>query len=228
MSRRKHGGGRRRAALEHEEPFRSCAACRASRPRHEMLRFARSPDGAVGFDVRARLEGRGVWTCARAMCLRRAVDKAAFERAFDAPVLVQPDPLAAAVRAALWGEAAAGLGLLRRAARLAAGREDVRRALSDGRVVAVVLASDLSERTRREVEALAGELLVVSGPGQVAIGNAIGRKPTGVLGVLGGPRAELLLSDLRRAASFDEQRTGPSAPPSHGPGGDPDGPERSP
>lgn len=202
MSRKKQGGGKRRKALDHDEPFRTCVACRASRPRDEMLRFARAPDGALGFDVRARLPGRGAWTCARPECVRRAVEKGGFERAFEAPVLARPAPLADAVAAALGGEVSAGLGLLRRAGRLAAGRDDVARALEAGTVTAFVLSSDLSERTRRDVEARAGGLPVVTGPAQAEVGRAVGRKPTGVLGLLGGPRAELVLADLRRLSLF--------------------------
>lgn len=202
MSRKKQGGGKRRKALDHDEPFRTCVACRASRPRDEMLRFARAPDGALGFDVRARLPGRGAWTCARPECVRRAVEKGGFERAFEAPVLARPAPLADTVAATLAGEVSAGLGLLRRAGRLAAGRDDVQRALEAGTVTALVLSRDLSERTRREVATRAGQLPVVPGPSQEEVGRAVGRKPTGVLGLLGGPRAEVLLQDLRRLSLF--------------------------
>src|SRR5688572_28021735 len=105
-----------------------------------MLRFARAPDGAVGFDVRAQLPGRGAWTCASEACVRKAVDREAFQRAFDAPVIAKADELAAQVRATLTAEALAGLGMLRRTGTLAAGRDDVERALQGGAVGAVVVA----------------------------------------------------------------------------------------
>jgi predicted RNA-binding protein YlxR (DUF448 family) len=172
-----------------------------------MLRFARAPDGTVGFDVRARLGGRGAWTCARETCVKRAVDKGGLARAFEAPAIAQAQELAASVRATLEGEAMNALGLLRRSTRLAAGRDDVTRQLADGRVTALVLALDLSARTRREVISTAvsptGAVLpVVSVASQQQLGTAIGRKPTGVLALLEGPRARHALSDLVRLASF--------------------------
>lgn len=211
MSRKKQGGGKRRKALDHDEPFRTCVACRTSSPKDGMLRFARSPDGAVGFDVRARLPGRGAWTCAVEACVRKAVTASAkgggLERAFEEPVIANADALAASVRATLEDEAMKGLGLLRRSTRLGAGRDDVARHLAGGRVKALVLAADLSDRTRRDVDRLAvtstGEPIpVVTAATQERLGAAIGRKPTGVLALLDGPRATHVLADLHRLASF--------------------------
>lgn len=167
-----------------------------------MLRFARAPDGALGFDVRARLPGRGAWTCAKAACVTKAIDKGGFERAFEEPVLGAADVLVAFISTTLESEAMHGLGLLKRSARLAAGRDDVSRAFNAGLVNALVLATDLSERSRREVTEGRTALHTVTVATQERFGSAIGRKPTGVLALLDGPRAAHVLSDLERLASF--------------------------
>ena len=215
MSRKKQGGGKRRQALGHDEPFRACVACRTSSPKVEMLRFARAPDGTVGFDVRARLPGRGAWSCAAEPCVKKAVDKGGLARAFEAPVIVVAELLAASVLATLEDEAMKGLGLLRRSTRLGAGRDDVARHLADGRVSALVLAQDLSERTRRDVLLLTqregGALPVVTVASQQRLGAAVGGKPTGVLALLLGPRAAHVLADLRRLASFVPTRLAQAA-----------------
>ena len=70
MSRRKQGGGKRRAARGDEEAMRTCIACRAVSPRDAALRFVRAPDGAVLLDVRSKLPGRGAHTCPRAACVQ--------------------------------------------------------------------------------------------------------------------------------------------------------------
>jgi predicted RNA-binding protein YlxR (DUF448 family) len=173
-----------------------CVACRTSRPADELLRFARAPDGSLGFDVRGKLSGRGAWTCASPACVQKAIDKGGFERAFEAPVLTKG--LAAAVGSILETEVLQGLGLLRRAGRLVAGREEVARNL--GAATALVVARDLSARTRGDVDKLG--VVAVPGPNMDAIGKAIGRKPTGVLAALGGPASDRLVKDLRRLADW--------------------------
>lgn len=176
-----------------------------------MLRFARAPDGAVCFDVRARAHGRGAWTCASSTCVTRAVQKEAFARAFDEPVVVAHPALLDAVVATMAAEVRAGLGLVRRAGGLAAGREEVARVIGQGvggrGVVALVLAIDLSARTVADARRLVTQgpddvdttVAVVVGPAMAEVGVAIGRKPTGVLAVSGTPRARQLIVDLQRA-----------------------------
>ena len=64
---KKKGKGRKALGLTaYDGPVRMCIVCRKSGGPDEHLRFARSPDGAVGFDVKARLPGRGAWVCATA------------------------------------------------------------------------------------------------------------------------------------------------------------------
>jgi predicted RNA-binding protein YlxR (DUF448 family) len=167
----------------------------------------RAPDGAVAFDVRARLDGRGAWTCARAACVARAVDKGGFARAFEAPIIADAD-LVGAVRAVLSREVLQALGLLRKAGQLVAGRDEVARAVVDGAAVGgggaatLVLAADLSANSRAEVEPLLATR--ANGPPMADIGAAIGRKPTGVLLVRPGPRGGSLLEDLLRAERLAE------------------------
>lgn len=101
MRKRKHGGGRRRRALGHTVPYRSCVACRRSAPAAALVRFSRAPDGAVLPDVAASARGRGAWTCPSAGCVTRALERGGFERAFQAPVLGAPATLVQTVQRAL-------------------------------------------------------------------------------------------------------------------------------
>lgn len=186
-----------------------CVACRASAPRQEMLRFARGPDGAVAFDVRARLDGRGAWTCPQAACIEKARTRGGFERAFEEPVIFDGD-LVARVREILSAEILLGLGLVRRAGALVAGRDEVARAVERtaertaerGPTDVLVLAADLSARSRGDVKDLAA--VAIAGPPMADIGAAIGRKPTGVLLLKSTPRGRQLIDDLRRAERLAE------------------------
>ncbi|MCC7071036.1 MAG: YlxR family protein [Deltaproteobacteria bacterium] len=101
MRKRKHGGGRRRRALGHTAPHRSCAACRRVAPADQLVRFWRAPDGAVVLDLARTAGSRGAWTCADAACVGRALERGGFARAFQAAVLGAPSTLVQAVARAL-------------------------------------------------------------------------------------------------------------------------------
>lgn len=198
--RRKHGGGRRRAATGAETPERTCVACRETAPKEGLLRFVRAPDGGVGFDVRARMDGRGAWTCPRPECIERAVERGGFARAFSAPVLVSSD-LVADVRAALLHDVLNGLSLLRRQSLLWPGRTEASKRFATGEAAHVVAAHDLSARSSRELAELLGpEAVVLPGPSKEAIGRALGRRETGVVGFASGPLAGRVVRDLERWA----------------------------
>ena len=167
------------------------------------MRYVRAPDGAMALDVRARVESRGAYTCPNPSCVRRAVERGGFQRAYDAAVIVDAEQLVLCVSTVLEGEVLAGLGLARRASQLVAGREESWRAHATNRATALVVARDLSDRSRNEVtEALAGRVEALVGPTKESMGCAIGRKPTGVVALLSGSIITRVSADLRRASGF--------------------------
>jgi uncharacterized protein len=56
-------------------------ACRTARPKRELLRIVRTPDGLVVADPTGRLAGRGAYVCNDAACIERAITKGALGRA---------------------------------------------------------------------------------------------------------------------------------------------------
>lgn len=202
---RKRKGGRGRRALKlgpDDGPRRSCIVCRASGETDALLRFARAPDGAVGFDVGERLPGRGAWVCATTTCLTKATDPkhGGFARAFDAAVVFDGAVLRDDVKALLRAQVLERLGLLRRRGALITGREEVLRRVAD--LAAIGLASDLSDGSRHELSERATVPLIAL-PTMPEVTAAIGHdKPVGVVGV---PRVEGagLLAALRRWHSLE-------------------------
>ncbi len=194
-----------------DEPMRSCVACRAVVSKDDALRFVRAPDGSVGFDVRARLDGRGASTCADPKCVLLAVERGAFGRAFDAAVVVEAQALQRDVAAVLAATTLQSFGLAYRAGQLVAGRDEVLRAFVAGGVDLVVVAHDLSERSRAELhERLPDGTELVTGPGKQQIGDALGKKPVGVVAVLKGSAARRARLDALREARFLGLLAGPS------------------
>ena len=67
-------------------PMRQCLGCREMRPKRELLRVVRSPEGAVTLDLRGTASGRGAYVCPNAECLKRAIKTKALSRAFETEI----------------------------------------------------------------------------------------------------------------------------------------------
>ena len=71
-------------------PMRQCLGCRELKPKKELIRVVRSPQGEVSLDFKGKLPGRGAYVCPNPACLAKARKSKALERAFSAPL---PDPM---------------------------------------------------------------------------------------------------------------------------------------
>lgn len=67
-------------------PMRQCVGCREMRPKKELIRVVRAPDGAIELDFKGKAPGRGAYVCPDSGCLAKARKAKALSRAFDAPV----------------------------------------------------------------------------------------------------------------------------------------------
>ena len=54
-------------------PMRMCVGCRQMKPKKELLRVVRSPEGEVSLDPTGKKPGRGAYCCYSADCLKRAL-----------------------------------------------------------------------------------------------------------------------------------------------------------
>ncbi len=68
------------------EAMRQCMGCREMKPKRELIRVVRSPQGEVSIDFRGKMPGRGAYVCRDAECLKRALKTKAFDRAFGVSV----------------------------------------------------------------------------------------------------------------------------------------------
>ena len=84
------------SAVPKKIPMRQCVGCREMKPKKELIRVVRSPEGEVSLDPRGKLPGRGAYVCPDPECLRRARKSRALERVFGVPL---PDPVYAALEA---------------------------------------------------------------------------------------------------------------------------------
>jgi uncharacterized protein len=61
-------------------PKRTCIACHAVRPKRELVRIVRTPEGAVMVDETGKRSGRGAYLCPRRECWETALAKRQLER----------------------------------------------------------------------------------------------------------------------------------------------------
>lgn len=195
--------GRRKKALQQVDPHRMCIVCRASKPNDELLRFARAPDGAIGFDIKAVLPGRGAWVCATVACLDKATEAkhGGFARAFEEAVVFDGAVVKDTVRRLLVGEVLSRLGLLRRQGSLIVGRDDVIRQVE--RLAFVGIAADLSANSRKEVseawKSLPTPPTTLPLPPMADLADALGTRAVGVVGVANNAHADGLAVAIHKA-----------------------------
>ncbi len=67
-------------------PMRQCVGCREMKPKKELIRVVRSPEGTVSLDLKGKLPGRGAYVCPDLECLKRARKSRALERVFSTPL----------------------------------------------------------------------------------------------------------------------------------------------
>ena len=68
---------------EKKVPMRMCVGCREMKPKNELLRVVRSPEGSLSVDATGRKPGRGAYVCRSAECLKKAIRQKQLERAFE-------------------------------------------------------------------------------------------------------------------------------------------------
>lgn len=67
-------------------PMRQCLGCREMKPKAELIRAVRSPEGEISLDFRGKAPGRGAYVCKNSDCLKKAIKSKALERAFSAQI----------------------------------------------------------------------------------------------------------------------------------------------
>ncbi len=67
-------------------PERRCIGCGEHRPKPELIRIVRSPNGEVSVDLTGKKSGRGAYICRSSKCLSRAVKKGLLAKNLECPI----------------------------------------------------------------------------------------------------------------------------------------------
>ena len=66
-------------------PERTCVACGDKKPKAELVRIARSPQGTMSVDLIGKAPGRGAYVCGRG-CLETAMGRGRLARSLGQPL----------------------------------------------------------------------------------------------------------------------------------------------
>lgn len=63
-----------------------CVGCREMKPKRDLIRVVRSPEGEISLDLTGKKAGRGAYICPQLECLKRARKSRALARALDVSI----------------------------------------------------------------------------------------------------------------------------------------------
>ena len=70
-------------------PLRQCLGCNEHKPKKELLRVVRTPEGEIVLDFTGKKSGRGAYICKNAECLKLAKKAKRIERALECTISPQ-------------------------------------------------------------------------------------------------------------------------------------------
>ncbi len=64
-------------------PMRMCLGCNEMKPKQELLRVVKSPEGEISLDFKGKKNGRGAYICKNSDCFEKARKSRRFEKNFS-------------------------------------------------------------------------------------------------------------------------------------------------
>ena len=67
-------------------PLRKCTGCGEMKPKKELVRVVKTPEGEISLDPTGKMNGRGAYLCKDPQCLRKAQKSKRIEKALSCTV----------------------------------------------------------------------------------------------------------------------------------------------
>ncbi len=64
-------------------PMRMCMGCNEMKPKKELIRVVKSPEGEISLDFTGKKSGRGAYICHSSECFEKARKARRFEKSFS-------------------------------------------------------------------------------------------------------------------------------------------------
>ena len=71
---------------EKKIPLRKCLGCGEMKPKKELIRAVKSPEGEISLDLTGKKSGRGAYICPDKSCVQKARKAKRLERALEAQI----------------------------------------------------------------------------------------------------------------------------------------------
>lgn len=71
---------------EKKIPMRKCTGCGEMKPKIELIRVVKSPEGEISLDLTGKKSGRGAYVCRSKECFDKARKAKRFEKAFETAI----------------------------------------------------------------------------------------------------------------------------------------------
>jgi len=67
-------------------PMRMCLGCNEMKPKMELIRVVKSPEGEISLDFKGKAPGRGAYICRSTDCLSKARKAKRLEKSFSCKI----------------------------------------------------------------------------------------------------------------------------------------------
>lgn len=67
-------------------PMRQCMGCNEHKPKNELLRVVRDPEGNISLDFKGKKSGRGAYLCFDVACLKKARKSRRIDRVLECEI----------------------------------------------------------------------------------------------------------------------------------------------
>lgn len=71
---------------EKKIPMRKCMGCNEMKPKKELIRVVKSPEGEISLDLTGKKSGRGAYICREKACFEKARKAKRFEKSLETAI----------------------------------------------------------------------------------------------------------------------------------------------
>lgn len=72
--------------MQKKIPMRMCIGCGENKPKKELIRIVKSPDGEISLDTTGKKSGRGAYICQNQACFQQAMKAHRLEKNFSCKI----------------------------------------------------------------------------------------------------------------------------------------------